>query len=339
MSGKTVQWLFENATRKYSGSKLMLLVSIGWIIRDEEGSAAIALTTLLDRNGLQEKSRPHLIKMLKELEQDGTLVITRTRKTTHKNEPNRYAIPLDPALYQEGSSETATASSSEKTTTPTEGSSETATTGSSEKTTTGSSETATRVVANPQPLKGFLKGSEKDSEKEEGAKTPAAPAAPAGKGRPVTEADAERIWRQVTSMITIPGGAEAALQVTKTILELADKHGEDTAQFLKPYWQAHSLSRTANGTQYSRTKTFWLDTWAVAEEIPEQQLAHIRSLPAEKVPPELKQWIASRGSNGKPIVAAGGKGLSAEELAAAGQAELQKLLNRRQQTTGGTNGK
>ncbi len=124
--------------------------------------------------------------------------------------------------------------------------------------------------------------------KEEEEESPAAAA-----NEYITAQRAERIYTEVTGMVSIPGSLDSQGQVISNICNLADQHGSQTATYLRPYYLAQINTCTRQGRPYQKTGLFWLNEWAIADQLPDyvtQQLRHkFKDLPAE-----LVNWMLAR---------------------------------------------
>lgn len=154
---------------------------------------------------------------------------------------------------------------------------------------------APKTVRNINPL------NKEEEEEEAPASAPADP-----RSWIIDAARAERIWTDVTGMVTVPGGLDQQNIVLNAIINLAPRHGPELANYLKPFYQALTFARTKDNRPYSTTNPCWITEWAIAGVLPDYLIQQFRMLNPKDLPKELTAWMLNRmranGVNGKPLV-------------------------------------
>lgn len=75
-------------------------------------------------------------------------------------------------------------------------------------------------------------------------------------------ADAQALIMTLTGWARIPGNPDQATHALGAVVDLHDKHGENTLEYLRPYWETFRQ-------RYPRsTHIFWLTDWAVQGTMP-----------------------------------------------------------------------
>jgi hypothetical protein len=97
------------------------------------------------------------------------------------------------------------------------------------------------------------------------------------------EAGAQALIMQLTGWARIPGNNDEAMHALGAVIDLHDKHGDDTLDYLRPFWDEFRR-------RYPRsTRVFWLTDWAVQGVIPDDKKRPSRRKTKEEIG-VMEEW-------------------------------------------------